>query len=160
MQAGNGQAPRTARLRINASAYELLQAQEGGWTQLAVLPRGASALLDTGHCVTEAGLEQAIQAAEDWLMPHAQRLRGEWLEVEDLAGRLRPGLRETLDATGSEWSVVAFEQLFLQLVDRITGRQPPGWALTRAAFIADVVLVRELAHHGQVQGIRLHEDTP
>ena len=112
----------TARLRITGPAYELLQAQEGGWTQLAVLPRGAGALLDTGHSVTEAGLEQAIQAAEDWLMPHAQRLRGEWLEVEDLAGRLRPGLRETLDATGSEWNVVAFEQLFLRLVDRITGR--------------------------------------
>ena len=76
MHVADGQARVTARLRITGPAYELLQAQEGGWTQLAVLPRGAGALLDTGHCVTEAGLEQAIQAAEDWLMPHAQRLRG------------------------------------------------------------------------------------
>lgn len=145
----------TTRLVILENAYALMQGQQGQWAELAVLTGGAGALLAPGRGVDERGLERAIETAEDWLMPHAARLRGEVLEVDDATGRLRSGLAEVLSASGTEWSVGDWEELFLQLVDLATGRRPLPALQVRQSFIADVLVLRELAHHGQLDRMRL-----
>lgn len=47
------------------------------------------------------------------------------------------------------------EALFLQLVDLATGRLPPQDALEWPVFMADVTMLRELAHHGQVKRLQV-----
>jgi hypothetical protein len=145
----------TARLAITEQAYLLQEARGGAWTDIATLAGGAAALLDPSRPVDEAQLERAIEVAEDWLMPHAARLAGAVLEVEDLTRRLRSGLGAVLSETGTAWSVDAFETLFLRLVDLATGRLPPPALQGRQPFVADVLLLRELAHHGRLQQLRL-----
>ena len=87
-----------ARLVIAESAYALLENHDGARAELASLPRGASALLDPTRPIGERQWEAAIEIAEDWLMPHAARLRGEDFEVEDATGRLTSGLQEAQPA--------------------------------------------------------------
>jgi hypothetical protein len=145
----------TARLVITEGAYLLQELRNGGWTDIATLARGAAALLPADRPVDEAQLEGAIEVAEDWLMPHAARLAGQVLEVEDMTGRLRSGLGAVLAETGLAWSVDQFEALFLRLVDLATGRLPPATLQGRQAFVADVLLLRELAHHGKLQRVHL-----
>ena len=87
-----------ARLVIAESAYALLENHDGARAELASLPRGASALLDPTRPIGERQWEPAIEIAEDWLMPHAARLRGEDFEVEDATGRLTSGLQEAQPA--------------------------------------------------------------
>lgn len=144
-----------SHLLVREDAYVLSQGQDGTRTELATLRRGARALLDPSRPAWDSRLEAAIEVAEDWLMPHAPRLQGEVLEVEDVAGRLRPGLRAVLAVDASAWSVDAFEALFLQLVDLATGRHPAPALQGRELFVADVLLLRELAHHGRLREIRL-----
>lgn len=144
----------TARLRIDASAYALQAAHDGAWAGIAVLPGGAGALLPT-RALDEPGLERAIEVAEDWLMPHATRLRGVILEVSDPTGRLQAGLREVLSVQALEWSVADIEGFFLRLVGLTTGRAPSAAVQERWPFVADVLMLRELAHHGQVRQVRL-----
>jgi hypothetical protein len=144
-----------SRLLITEDSYSLLQEDEGTWRQLAVLAGGARTLMP-GR-VDEASLEAAIQAAEDWLMPHAARLRGQDLEVIDSTGRLNDGLRELLSTSPGTWRVEDVEAWFLRLVDLTTGRWPSAAAVDRAAFVADVLLLRELAHHGRLGGIVLSQ---
>ena len=47
------------------------------------------------------------------------------------------------------------EGFFLRLVDMATGRLPAPSVARRQHSVADVLLLRELAHHGQVKEIRL-----
>lgn len=143
------------RLTIGTDAYALAGASNGEWVECALLHRGAEALLPSTRPVDEARLEAAIEIAEDWLMPHAAHLRGQVLEVSDPTGRLRSGMEEVLGATTSAWSVEDVEGIFLRLVDMTTGRRPAPSVAGRQHFVADVLLLRELAHHGQVRGIRL-----
>lgn len=143
------------RLVIAENAYSLLVEQDGAWTELAALPGGAAALIPSTSAVGEAGLEHAIEVAEDWLMPHATRLRGETLEVSDPTGRLKTGLRELLSVGAGAWSIEDVEGIFRRLVDLTTGRSPSPAALSRPFFIADVLLLRELAHHGRVRELRI-----
>jgi hypothetical protein len=105
--------------------------------------------------VDEGALERAIEVAEDWLMPHAARLRGETLEVSDPTGRLKAALKTRLSIVPDAWSIAEIEALFLRLVDLATGRMPPQDALEWPLFMADVTMLRELAHHGQVRGLRI-----
>ena len=144
-----------ARLLIADRAYTLQAAQGAAWAEVAALPGGARSLLPDTRAVDERGLEAAIEAAEDWLMPHAAGLRGAILEVSDPTGRLASGLREVLGVRAVAWSVAEVEGFFLRLIDLTTGRTPSPAVQGRQAFIADVLIVRELAHHGQVRQIRL-----
>lgn len=140
----------TVRLLITDTAYVLQQIEDGAWSDIAVLPGGASALLPPAAPLDEARLEAAIQVAEDWLMPHARRLHGQVLEVQDATGRLPSGLEEVLSEQNRAWSVAGFEALFLRIVDLATGRRAAVAIAHRSRFVADVLLVRELAHHGAV----------
>lgn len=143
----------TARLAIVESGYVLSRQAEAGWVELARLPGGAATLLQAGPAgVGEAQMEAAIERAEDWLMPHATGLQGDSLEVLDESGRLRAGLRAGYSGSHSEWTVEELEALFLQLVDRTLGARSSG---DDPAFIADVVLLRELAHHGRLRKVRI-----
>jgi hypothetical protein len=144
-----------ARLAISETAYSLLEARDEQWVELACLPAGADALLVPARAIDEGALEAAIELAEDWLMPHAARLRGEVLHVDDATGRLEAGLEEVLSVTGSEWTVDEIEGFFLRLVDMSTGRHPSPALQARQRFVADVVMLRELAHHGRLRAIRL-----
>lgn len=88
-------------------------------------------------------------------MPHAARLRGEVLEVSDPTGRLKAALKARLSIIPNAWSIKEIEALFRRLVDLATGRMPPQDALEWPLFMADVTMLRELAHHGQVQGLQI-----
>jgi hypothetical protein len=144
-----------ALLVITDISYSLLLEQDRAWNELALLPGGARSLIPRADLVHEAGLERAIEMAENWLMPHAARLRGQVLEVTDATGRLATGLRELLTVAPAAWSVDDVEALFLRIVDLTTGRSPLAAALKHPFFVADMLLLRELAHHGQLAGISL-----
>lgn len=145
----------TARLVISEDTYTLQQASDAGWNDLAVLPGGASALLPATRPLDEARLEMAIEVAENWLMPHARQFQGVVLEVSDTTGRLASGLKDVLSAQPSNWDVADLEQLFLRMVDLATGRLASPALAGRQAFVADLLMLRELAHHGAVREIRL-----
>lgn len=144
--------PPQARVVLDAGGYRLGVEEPPGWRELAALAGGARALLPA---VNDAALERAIETAEDWLMPHAAQLQGRVLAVQDPTGRLREGLHAVLHLQRTAWSVADVEAAFLQLVDQVTGAVPSAAALARPAFVADFLLLRELAHHGSVQGLRL-----
>jgi len=144
----------SARLVI-AADYVLSRDSAVGWTEVARLPGGAGALLPAGRVsISDAHMEAAIERAEDWLMPHAAALQGEVLEVLDESGRLAAGLRAGYAAGATEWDTDEWEALFLRVVDRVLG---PRAALQpeEPAFIADVLLLRELAHHGRLQKLQI-----
>lgn len=145
----------SARFVIAENGYALLTERDGQWTEIAALPGGAKTLLPVSRPVDEGALERAIQVAEDWLMPHAARLRGETLEVGDQTGRLKAALKTRLSVAPEAWSITEIEALFLRLLDLATGRSPPQDALEWPVFVADVLMLRELAHHGQVKGLRI-----
>ncbi len=144
----------SARLAIDAAAYVLAQLRGDEWVELARLEGGAAALLPAGRQPDEAGLEHAIEVAEDWLMPQARALEGEELEVADGTGRLAAGLAAVLGVSEREWTLERVEEIFLLLVDITTGRhrQLPR---EHEPFVADLLLVRELTHHGRLRGVRL-----
>lgn len=145
-----------ARLVIGASAYALHEQRDGVWAEIAVLPGGAAALLPS--TVDALQLEAAIERAEDWLMPHAARLRGEMLEVHDEIGRVAAGLNEVLGVAAPAWSVADVEMYFERIVSQATGRLPSPEIQARAPFAADLLLLRELAHHGRLAGLRFRTD--
>jgi len=145
----------TARLVISDAEYALAQVQGGAWVTIAVLAGGAEALVASHQPVDERQLEAAIETAEDWLMPHASALRGEALEVQDSAGRLRAGMEKVLSVTTSQWSLADVESFFLKLVDTATGRHPSPLLAGQHHFVADLLLLRELAHHGQLARIHV-----
>lgn len=142
----------TARLVIGESAYVLSQWQAGEWVGLAALPGGAAALIPPPRRADAAGLEAAIEIAEDWLMPHARSIEGEALEVLDKTARLVSGLTTVLRVCGRDWSVQELETMFLRLVDMATGRGP-DLAGAQRAFLADMLLLRELAHHARLRRV-------
>lgn len=144
-----------ARLLISEARYVLQQSRHGAWEDVAVLPGGADAILASGRAVDESRLEAAIEIAEDWLMPHAPGLRGEVLEVQDGTQRLKSGMTEVLSVTSSEWSVDDVEGFFLLLLDMATGRHPSPALVGRHPFVADLLILRELAHHGRLAQIRV-----
>lgn len=144
-----------ARLVIAENAYCLFVAKGDAWIEIAVLAGGAAALLPAMRPVDEGALEQAIELAEDWLMPHASRLRGQLLEVNDLTGRLRIGLEDALSLAPGVWSLEEVEGIFLRLVGLTTGRAPSLKVLKAPLFVADVLMLRELAHHGQLRELRV-----
>ena len=147
-----------ARLTVSNDAYTLSLAPEGGaLAERTRLPAGSEALIPARrfpHGVTEAAFELAIEHAENWLMPHARSLNDADLEVRDETGRISTGLAALQLQSSGGWTLEAFEQLFLDLVDR-TKR-----ASADVAFVADIVLIRELAHHGRVRSVSLNSVEP
>lgn len=143
------------QLIIELGAYRLRQGDAGAWTELAVLPGGARTLLGQSMVLDEHHLESAIAMAEDWLMPHAAAMQGAVLQICDTTGRLRAGLLTVLQEPGLTWTLEAMEQVFLRMVDLATGRTPPEALQIQAAAMADLLVLRELAHHGKVSLIEL-----
>jgi hypothetical protein len=144
-----------ARLVISETQYVLQQARDGRWIDVAVLPGGAESVLPAKGPVDERRLEIAIQATEDWLMPHAPGLQGEALEVADRLQRIKSGMADVLSVTSSRWTVDEVEQFFARVVDLATGRVPSPLLAGRQSFVADLLVLRELAHHGRLAGIHL-----
>lgn len=143
------------RLTIDEPSYRLSRRGDQDWTELAVLAGGANALLPLDRSVDQRTLEAAIERAEDWLMPHAALISGSHLEVIDATGRLESGLQDVLATESRQWDAGQLESLFLEL-DFMSAR-PHLMARFqgREHFVADIVLLRELAHHAKLQGIRL-----
>jgi hypothetical protein len=143
------------RLVIDESSYRLSRRGDQGWMEFAVLAGGANALLAPDRMVDQGALEAAIEHAEDWVMPHAAQLSGSHLDVIDATGRLEFGLQNVLAVDSHQWDKGQLESLFLEidfmsarphLMARLQGQEP---------FVADMVLLRELAHHANLQGVRL-----
>lgn len=142
-----------ALLVIGEHSYSLFEEQGTSWIEVAVMPGGAGTLLLSD--IDELRLEAAIEKAEDWLMPHAMRLRGAALEVRDETGRLSLGLHDVLAVQSRAWSVADVEDFFTALVTLAAGRVPSPAVQARPLFMADVLLLRELAHHAQLKGVQL-----
>jgi hypothetical protein len=145
-------------LRVEEQAYVLSILQEGRSIELSRMAGGAQHLLPGPNTPTEAQLEVAIEKAENWLMPHVLGLNGQMLHVADSAGRLTSGLLAVLGASERSWSLAAIEQAFVKVVDLATGRHAHAALSQHRLFVADLLVVRELAHHGQVSGVRLSKD--
>ena len=149
-----------SRLLITDSAYVLSHEKDGRWVELSRLLGGAQALLPGVRRLDEGQLEAAIQVAEYWLVPLAAGLRDEVLEVSDVNGRLQSGLAAVVASTQVIWKIAALEDAFLQVVDLATGRVAPPHLQAHRSFVADFLLLRELAHHGRVISIRLTSVLP
>lgn len=143
------------RLDLSPNAYTLSAWQDGSWQELARLDGGAGHLLPAKSQIDDYRLEVAIQHAEDWIGPHAQGMHGQVLEVNDTLGRMREGLQTVLGVQAHSWDIEGIEQCFRQAVDLATGRVVPAALRERWEFMADLLLVRELAHHGKVAAIDL-----
>lgn len=143
------------RLVIDASSYRLSRRVGQDWIELAVLAGGANALLKPGRPIDQRALEAAIDHAEDWLMPQMTQISGAHLDVIDATGRLESGLQEVLATDSRQWDTGQLEALFLE-IDFMSARPHLMARLDgRAHFVADMVLLRELAHHAKLQGVRL-----
>lgn len=129
-------------LHVQAEAYQLsLDGQV-----LARLAGGAAALLaGSGARLREVDIEAAIERVEDWLMPASKRIRGLELSVHDHAGRLRDRL-----GSGASLAPEEVEAVFSGAVDEVVAGRPLS-----PHVVADVVLLRELAHHGALIGVRV-----
>jgi hypothetical protein len=142
---------------VDGSSYVLSRQVGDDWVEVAVLPGGASVLLPGNGLPDEAALEMAIERSEDWVMPHAAGLAGSRLEVSDSTGRLADGLREVFASNGRQWSVAQLESLFNEIAI-LSARPHTAAALApHRGFVADLVLLRELAHHGKLQQVRLDD---
>ncbi len=130
------------RLDVQTNSYELHRGEQ----LVARLNGGAGALIPGAAAqLREIDIENAIERSEDWLMPFSKSLQGCELLIRDATGRVATALggRRSLD-------VEAMEQAFTHAYDAV--------ALGRSAArdaVADIVLLRELAHHGRLARICL-----
>jgi hypothetical protein len=130
------------RLDVKPDAYQLRLDDE----VLARLEGGAATLLSgAGERLREMDIEAAIERAEEWLMPYSNRFRARELLVHDATGRVRRNLGEQASFTAAE-----VEHAFNRFHDAVAH----GRAIHRDGA-ADVVLLRELAHHGSLPSILL-----
>lgn len=144
-----------ALLKITEGCYSLSLQVHGKWVELASLDGGSQSLIPGNAGLSEAALERAIDLAEDWLMPHAKSLRGETLGIRDVAGSFEAGLRNVLNVEARQFSVAAIEDCFLQVVALAASPSASSVLRHQQHFVATLVLVRELAHHGGVRGMQL-----
>ena len=129
-------------LGILADAYEL----SAGGHALARLEGGPLALLaGAGERLRAVDVEAAIERAEDWLMPSSKPFQGLALHVQDSRGRLRDRLGAHASLTPEE-----VERAFSRAVDDVAFNRPID-----RNFVADLVLVRELVHHGRLPRVVL-----
>ena len=129
-------------LDVRAEAYELRLDDE----VIARLEGGASALVPGARDrLREFDVEAAIERSEDWLMPSSRRLQGLDLRVRDATGRVRAALGEQSSFTPEQ-----MEQAFNRAFDAVAHERAID-----AASVADVVLLRELVHHGSLSRVLL-----
>ena len=129
-------------LQVRADAYELRL--DG--RLLARLDGGAAALLlGAGERLREVDIEAAIERAEDWLMPSSRSFQGLELRVRDESGRVRSRLGGQASCT-----VDQVERAFTRAHDAVAHAR-----VTDREGVADVVLLRELAHHGRLSRLVL-----
>ncbi|MBK6007962.1 hypothetical protein JJB11_17825 [Ramlibacter ginsenosidimutans] len=113
---------------------------------LARLDGGAEALLSgAGERLRELDIEVAIERSEEWLMPSSRLLQGLELKVRDATGRMRSML-----GASASFTLAEVEQAFARAHDAVAHGRP----VSRGG-VADVVLLRELAHHGRLSRILL-----
>lgn len=146
-----------ARLIINEKRYTLAAQREGEWVDIAMLNGGANALIADTALLADVVIEHAIDLAEEWLMPHARTLKGETLWIDDIAGHFRTGLLEILSVKASKFSVLDIEDHFLEVVALAAGRSGSLALRHRNHFVADLILVRELSHHGGLTNLQLSD---
>lgn len=113
---------------------------------LARLDGGTASLLSgAGERLRELDIEAAIERSEEWLMPSSRLLHGLELKVRDATGRVRGMLGEA-----TSFTLAQVEQAFNRAHDAVAHGRP----VSREG-VADVVLLRELAHHGRLSRIVL-----
>lgn len=113
---------------------------------LARLDGGAAALLSgAGDPLRELDIEAAIERSEEWLMPISRLMQGLELQVHDATDRVRGML-----GASASFTLAEVEQAFTRAHDAVAH----GRAVSRVG-VADVVLLRELAHHGRLSRIVL-----
>lgn len=130
------------RLDVQTNSYELHR----GAQLVARLDGGALALIPgSGAQLREIDIENAIERSEDWLMPFSKSLRGCELLIRDATGRMATALggRKSLTIDDMER---AFTDAYVAVAR--------GRTAMRDA-VADIVLLRELAHHGVLARITL-----
>jgi hypothetical protein len=129
-------------LRILPAAYEIAM----GGRVLARLDGGPQALLaGAGEHLRDADIEAAIERSEDWLMPFSKSLQGLEAQVLEAEGRLRRRLGLPASFTPED-----IERAFSLAFDDVAFRRPVD-----RAFVADIVLLRELVHHGALMRVVL-----
>lgn len=130
------------RLDVGSNAYELRLDGK----LLARLDDGAASLVSgAGARLREADLEAAIERSEEWLMPCSKSFQELELRVRDATGRVRRCLGEQALFTPAQ-----VEQAFNRAFDRVAHAR----SIDRDC-VADLVLLRELAHHGKLSAILL-----
>jgi hypothetical protein len=126
----------SAYLDIQPDSYELRLNGE----VIARLDGGSAALLPGAGALRDIDIETAIERSEDWLMPSSRLLCGLELRVRDETGRVRQVMGEQGRFTAED-----VEQVFTRVFDAVGhGREIDRYG------VADLVLVRELVHHGRV----------
>jgi hypothetical protein len=126
----------TAYLDVRLDAYELRLNGE----VIARLDGGSAVLLPGTGALRDIEIENAIERSEDWLMPFSKLLSGLELRVRDETRRVRKVMGEQGSFTAED-----VEQVFTRVFDAVGY----GRAIGRDV-LADVVLVRELVHHGRI----------
>lgn len=147
-------------LKIEKQDYVLLCEQNGNFVELSRLINGAQRLLPGTVTPTEAQLEAAIETAENWLMPFVSGQKGQELEVIDMTNEFSSDLLAFAANKERVWSLAQVERIFLKLLDSITGRYASTTSSEHRRFIAEWLLVRALAHHGQFGVVRLASNKP
>ncbi|WP_417252274.1 hypothetical protein [Castellaniella sp.] len=135
-------------LIIEHEAYEL-------WLDEKLLTRlagGAATLLPEAGSrrLREIDIEAAIERAEDWLMPFSKALQGLQLKICDKTDRLKSYFDEH-----QPYSVEQIERIFSNVHYEVAHVQE-----VERNSVADIVLVREFAHHGRLSGIVLNSADP
>ena len=95
--------------------------------------------------LSELDIEAAIERSEDWLMPSSKRLQGLDLRVRDATGRVRAALGDPSSLTPEQ-----VEQAFNRAFDAVAHGRPID-----PSSVANVVLLRELVHHGGLARVTL-----
>jgi hypothetical protein len=130
------------RLDVQTSSYAL----HLGGRLIARLDGGAAALIPGAAAqLRELDIENAIERSEDWLMPFSKSLQGCVLLIRDATGRIASTLGGRTSLTVDE-----IENAFTIVHDAVACGQPAA----RDA-VADIVLLRELAHHGRLARVCL-----
>ncbi|NYT84788.1 hypothetical protein [Pollutimonas harenae] len=129
-------------LIIEQEAYEL-RLDDKLLTRMA---GGAASLLAGGGLpLREIDIETAIERAEDWLMPFSKLFEGLQLKVRDGTDRLRSHFGDL-----ENYSVEQVEQAFTNAHYDVVHMRAND-----SDSVADIVLLRELAHHGKLSGVVL-----
>lgn len=88
-------------------------------------------------------IEEAIERAEDWLMPIATDLQGSGMVIKDPSWLLASQLGH-----GHSYSLEDIERLFNRLVSEVE-----AGVRHEAQGVAGMVLLRELFHHGRLVSV-------